>query len=118
VRKDGSVFWANVVITALRDEDGALQGLREVTRDLTERRPRGAGAGREPPLEQAAAERLRELDRTKNAFVAMVAHDLRSPIRIVSGYAELLLSRWDRFDEATRREYLETVLDAPATPTR
>jgi signal transduction histidine kinase len=40
----------------------------------------------------------------------MVAHDLRSPIRIVSGYAELLLSRWDRFDEATRREYLETIL--------
>ena len=38
VRKDGSKFWANVVITALRDEYGNLRGFSKVTRDLTERR--------------------------------------------------------------------------------
>src|ERR1700732_5288770 len=38
VRKDGSTFWANVVITALRDETGELRGFSKVTRDLTERR--------------------------------------------------------------------------------
>ncbi|HEX6036974.1 PAS domain-containing sensor histidine kinase [Longimicrobium sp.] len=38
VRKDGSRFWANVVITALRDADGVLVGYGKVTRDLTERR--------------------------------------------------------------------------------
>jgi PAS domain S-box-containing protein len=38
VRKDGSLFWANVVITALRDETGRLIGFGKVTRDLTERR--------------------------------------------------------------------------------
>jgi PAS domain S-box-containing protein len=38
VRKDGTYFWANVVITALRDETGALVGFAKVTRDLTERR--------------------------------------------------------------------------------
>lgn len=38
VRKDGSRFWANVVITALRDETGTLVGFAKVTRDLTERR--------------------------------------------------------------------------------
>jgi PAS domain S-box-containing protein len=38
VRKDGSLFWANVVITALRDENGAITGFGKVTRDLTERR--------------------------------------------------------------------------------
>jgi PAS domain S-box-containing protein len=38
VRKDGSRFWANVVITALRDETGTLRGFGKVTRDLTERR--------------------------------------------------------------------------------
>ncbi|MVW16837.1 PAS domain S-box protein, partial [Escherichia coli] len=37
IRKDGSRFWANVVITALRDEDGDLIGFAKVTRDLTER---------------------------------------------------------------------------------
>jgi PAS domain S-box-containing protein len=38
VRKDGTRFWANVVITALRDKSGKLRGFGKVTRDLTERR--------------------------------------------------------------------------------
>ena len=38
IRKDGSRFWANVVITALRDQSGELVGFAKVTRDLTERR--------------------------------------------------------------------------------
>jgi PAS domain S-box-containing protein len=38
VRKDGSTFWAHVVITALQDDKGVLRGFSKVTRDLTERR--------------------------------------------------------------------------------
>src|SRR5204862_2468322 len=38
IRKDGTRYWANVVITALRDEAGNLQGLSKVTRDITERK--------------------------------------------------------------------------------
>lgn len=38
VRKDGSRFWANVVITAVRDDDDALVGFAKITRDMTERR--------------------------------------------------------------------------------
>ncbi len=52
VRKDGTRFWANVVITALRDADGKLQGFGKVTRDLTERR------AFEEKLEQQAREIL------------------------------------------------------------
>ena len=38
IRKDGSLFWADVIITALVDEKGTLRGYAKVTRDLTERR--------------------------------------------------------------------------------
>lgn len=38
VRKDGSLFWANVVIDAIRDQDGRLIGFAKITRDITERR--------------------------------------------------------------------------------
>ena len=38
VRKDGSRFWANVVITALRDENGRHLGFSKITRDLTDRK--------------------------------------------------------------------------------
>jgi PAS domain S-box-containing protein len=54
VRKAGSRFWANVVITALRDENGELMGFAKITRDLTERR------NNEEQLRQSE-ERLRRL---------------------------------------------------------
>src|SRR5450759_2683824 len=60
LRKDGSVFWANVVITAVRDEDGTLVGFAKVTQDLTERR---AAEGR-------AIEDARRLDESVTANVA------------------------------------------------
>jgi PAS domain S-box-containing protein len=53
VRKDGSQFWGNVVITALRDEKQTLLGFAKVTRDLTERR-RAEATERELAREQAA----------------------------------------------------------------
>ncbi|CAN7253573.1 hybrid sensor histidine kinase/response regulator [Polaromonas sp. LjRoot131] len=65
VRKDGSRFWANVVITAIRDAEGQLRGFAKITRDMSERR------------------RLEELERSSrrmNEFLAMLAHELRNPL--------------------------------------
>src|SRR6266542_4285974 len=73
VRKDGSRFWANVIITALRNNDGKLRGFSKVTRDITERQR----------LEQELRRRvsdLAEADRQKNEFLAMLAHELRNPL--------------------------------------
>jgi PAS domain S-box-containing protein len=53
VRKDGSQFWANVVITAVRDADGRLRGFAKVTRDMTDRK-RAERQAAELAREQAA----------------------------------------------------------------
>ena len=60
VRKDGSQFWANVVITALRDERGNLLGFSKITRDMTERKRAEEDARR--LVEEAAARRVAERD--------------------------------------------------------
>jgi len=72
VRKDGSLFWANVVITALHDAQGRLRGFGKVTRDLTTR----VQAERER-LEKARAE---EGARQKEEFLAIMGHELRNPL--------------------------------------
>jgi PAS domain S-box-containing protein len=65
IRKDGTRFWANVVITALYDDEGTLKGFAKVTRDLTEK---------------VRMQRL-EADATMmGEFVAMLAHELRNPL--------------------------------------
>ena len=56
--------------------------------------------------ERAASERLRELDQLKNEFIGVVAHDLRSPMTVISGYVDTVLIRWDDLDEETKRDLL------------
>ena len=86
VRKDGTQFWANVVITALFRDDGSLLGFAKVTRDLTERR-----AAQQREVEDAR--RLADAEassRAKSGFLAAMSHELRTPLNAISGYAQLM----------------------------
>src|SRR5882757_1475849 len=86
LRKDGSQFWASVVITALRDRQGTLIGFAKVTRDLTERK---LAAERE--LENARRVAVsEEANRAKAAFLAAMSHELRTPLNAIAGYTDLL----------------------------
>ena len=97
VRKDGGRFWANVVITPLRNEQGVLVGFAKVTRDLTERR------AADEQLRASAAE-LARANAELEQFAAAAAHDLLSPLHTIAGFAELVEQRYgERLDEKGRR---------------
>ncbi|MFE8605155.1 sensor histidine kinase [Archangium violaceum] len=72
VRKDGSLFWADVVITAVRDESGQLRGFAKVTRDLTERK-----RSEEERLRLAQAQAAIRL---RDEFLAIASHELKTPL--------------------------------------
>jgi PAS domain S-box-containing protein len=84
LRKDGSRFWADLVLIALRDEDdGHLLGFAKVTRDLTERK-------RTAEALLAAKEGAEVANAAKSQFLATMSHEIRTPINAVLGYVDLL----------------------------
>ena len=86
IRKDGTAFWASVVITAVRDETGELIGFAKVTRDLTERRNAEMRA-------LADARRVAQAESAniaKSEFLTAMSHELRTPLNAIGGYTELL----------------------------
>ena len=103
VRKDGTMFWADVVITALHDDTGKLVGFAKVTRDLTERREAQLKAV-EDARRLALAE---EANRTKSTFLAAMSHELRTPLNAIGGYADLLLAGVGGELNPQQRQYVE-----------
>jgi PAS domain S-box-containing protein len=88
LRKDGTRFWANVVIDSIYDEAGSLTGFAKITRDITERREA-----------QLALERTREQLAQSQKMDALgqltggIAHDFNNMLMVVGGYTQFLKQR-------------------------
>lgn len=134
VRKDGSRFWANVIVTALRAPDGTLQGFAKIARDLTERRAAEEEIRQQLRLTQALEERVarrsEELEKERSllearvkqrteeleiankeleSFAYSVSHDLRAPLRHVEGWSLALLEDCGDMLDDRGRMFLERV---------
>lgn len=118
VHKDGPQFWANVIITALRDETGQLRGFSKVTRDLTERKKAEEKILQlNAELEQRVVVRTAELlaaNKELESFSYSISHDLRAPLRHVQGYAAMLATSTAGALPGKAQRYLQTIIDASA----
>ncbi len=105
VRKDGSKFWANVVMTALREENGELRGFVKITRDITERRE---AEERQRRLIEKLAISNRELEE----FATVASHDLQEPLRKVQAFGDRLRERLEKTIDPESRGDIERMQKA------
>ncbi len=121
VRKDGTTFWANVVITAVFDATGRHVGFAKVTRDGTERRQ--LEEEREQAVDALGAvnselgslnERLQQAAQDQAQYLAVTAHELRTPIAVLGGSAETLSRHWADFTDEERAELFDSMSTSTA----
>jgi PAS domain S-box-containing protein len=119
VRKDGSRFWATVLITPVYNEEGTHIGFTKVTRDSTQRRR--LEQDREHALQALAAanaqlgrlnEQLKRAAEDQAQFLAVTAHELRTPIGVLGGSAETLARHLDDLTAEERYELVDAMLSS------
>ena len=106
LRKDGSRFWANVVITALKGPDGELRGFSKVTRDVSERKTQmerieALTAELQKRAAQLGATNRELMQKTSEneSFVYSVSHDLRAPLVNLQGFSQELMLTQQAIDD-------------------
>lgn len=113
LRKDGSRFWANVVITAVYNQESVLVGFSKVTRDLTERKRAEQTARENASKYQAVARKLevinQELSKANQEleqFTSIVSHDLQEPLRTVKSFLHLMDIKIDQGKTGELKQYV------------
>ena len=121
VRKDGTRFWAHVTITKITDEDGEHIGFAKVTRDHTERMQMLEQQGQYATALAEANARLEEANaelalaaEEQSRFLALTAHELRSPVGVLSMSGRMLAEHWQRLGETERDELLSGMQSSAA----
>jgi PAS domain S-box-containing protein len=110
VRKDGTTFWGNIVITALHDESGNLIGFSKVTRNLTERKIAEDTLREYTARIEKHNQELQQINKDLDSFTYMASHDLQEPLRKIRTFCNMILSKWGANFPADISGYFERII--------
>ncbi|MEA5604582.1 response regulator [Nostoc sp. UHCC 0252] len=106
-RKDGSYIWTLISARAILNEQNEFLGAIAMLTDISDRKRTESERDRLLQLEKLARTEAEAANRIKDEFLAVLSHELRSPLNPILGWAKLLQSR--KFDETALQKALKTI---------
>jgi len=104
INKHGNIVWIRNKLNIVRDHEGKIQKIYGLVSDISLRR------NAEDELKRST-ENLVKLNETKDRFISIISHDLRTPFSSILGFTDLLLSDSD-LTEIEKRQYVEFIKES------
>jgi PAS domain S-box-containing protein len=104
-RRDGSEVWLEATGNPVVADDGTIEAIIWVGRDVS-------GHMEALARQREIAERQEELNQLKSEFVGIVAHDLKSPMAVIAGFADVLVDHWDTTSDEEKVEFLGRIRES------
>lgn len=112
IKRDGSRFWADVIITSIHDDDGELVGYAKVTRDLTARKRQEDALRKANDKLQRHQIELEGLNSAKDEFISVASHQLRTPATGVKQFLGLLREGYAGELSPRQREFVDKAYES------
>lgn len=107
IYSDGSVHWLSTRGKTYLNSEGLATNIMGVVRRITDRKNADEELSRVYALERKARDEAEDANRTKDYFLALVSHELRSPLNAILGWTKILLTK--EVDEKMRKNALQTI---------
>ena len=112
IRKDGSKFWGNVVVTAIFDSSKKLIGFSKVTRDLTDKKIAEDQIREHSELIEEKNRDLENMNKELQSFAYISSHDLQEPLRKINTFITLILENDAENVSEKSKMYFEKIQNA------
>lgn len=112
INKDGKKIWTQSTLTPILDEEMNITKFVAVDSDISAIKKAQEMINQQKKEIEIQRDKLEKLNKTKDKFFSIIAHDLRNPFQSIQGFSDLLVKDYERIDDERKREFITLIFES------